>query len=96
MIEVLQIIDGKSFGGITELMLRVEKNIGQEIKMSFLTACNICPEWHNLNTDRSTIKGRILYNYRLYKFLRQNKYDIVHINSGAFFFTFFPYQMIGN
>lgn len=89
MVNILQIIDGKSFGGITTLMREVEKKISSEIKMDFLTACNICPEWHNLNADRSSISGRILYNLRLYKFLKKNKYDIIHINSGAFFFTFF-------
>lgn len=89
MIKVLQIIDGKSFGGITKLMLDVEKKINNDIKFNFLTATNVYEKFYNLNISRSTIKGRIIYNHRLYKFLKKNNYDIVHINSGAFFFTFF-------
>lgn len=88
MINVLQVIDGKSFGGIAKLMCDVDKCISEEIKMNFLTATNIYDKWNNLNISRETIKGRIIYNYRLYKFLRKKEYDIVHINSGAFFFTF--------
>ena len=88
MIRVLQVIDGKSFGGIAKLMYDVEKNICKNIKMDFLTATNIYNKWNNLNITRKNIKGKIIYNYRLYKFLRKNEYDIIHINSGAFFFTF--------
>ena len=88
MIKVLQIMDGYNFNGIIKLMLEVEKNIDKEIKFDYLTACNICDNFNNLNIDRRSIKGRIIYNHRLRKFLKNNKYDIVHINSGAFFFTF--------
>ena len=88
MINVLQIIDGKSFGGITRLMLEVEKNISEDIKFEYLTATNIYDKWYNLNISRKTIIGKLKYNHRLYKFLKKNKYNIVHINSGAFFFTF--------
>lgn len=88
MIKVLQIIDGKSFGGIAKLMYDVEKNISNEIKIDCLTAISICDKWHNLDISRETLNGRIIYNYRLFKFLKKNKYNIVHINSGAFFFTF--------
>ena len=88
MIRVLQIIDGYSFGGIVKLMLEINKNLSDEFKSDFLTALNICDNWNNLNADRKTLKGRILYNHRLLKYLKRNKYDIVHINSGAFFFTF--------
>lgn len=88
MINVLQIIDGKSFGGIAKLMYEIEKNISDDIKFDFLTANDIYYKWYNLDVNRETNKGRFLYNYRLYKFLKKNKYDIIHINSGAFFFTF--------
>lgn len=40
----------------------------------------------DLNVDRTSIINKIVYNYRLFKFLRKNPYDIVHVNSGAFFF----------
>ena len=85
---VLQIIDGKSFGGICKLFIDIEKYISDDIKFDYLTATSINEKFYNLNTDRKTIKGRIIYNHRLYKFLKKNNYDIVHINSGAFFFTF--------
>lgn len=88
MIKVLQIIDGKSFGGIVKLMLDIEKNISKEIKFDFLTATNIYDKWNNLNISRETLLGKIKYNFKLLKYLKKNKYDFVHINSGAFFFTF--------
>ena len=88
MINVLQIIDGKSFGGIVKLMIELNNNIDKEIKFDFLTATNIYDKWNNLNISRETLKGKIIYNFRLFKYLKKNKYDIVHINSGAFFFTF--------
>ena len=88
MISVLQVIDGKSFGGIAKLMFDVDKNISGDIKMDFLTATNIYSNWNNLNISRNSFKGRMIYNYKLFKFLRKNTYNIIHINSGAFFFTF--------
>ena len=87
MIKVLQIIDGKSFGGIAKLIYDIKMYISDEIIMDVLTATNIYDRWFNLNISRETSKGRIIYNYRLFKFLKERKYDIVHINSGAFFFT---------
>ena len=88
MIRVLQIIDGKSYGGITKLMLDVENNISKDIKFDYLTANNIDKKFYNLNIDRSTLRGRLIFNHRLHTFLKKNKYDIIHINSGAFFFVF--------
>ena len=88
MISVLQIVDGKSFGGIVKLMIELNNNISKEIKFDFLTATNVYDKWKNLNISRKTLKGKILYNFRLFKYSKNNKYDIVHINSGAFFFTF--------
>lgn len=88
MIKVLQIINGEYFNGVTRLMSDVKNNISEDIEFEILTASNICDKWHNLNVNRKSLKGRIIYNYRLFKFLKKNKYDIIHINSGAFFFTF--------
>ncbi len=88
MIKVLQIIDGKSFGGICKLFIDIEKKISKNIKFDYLTATNIDSEFYNLNIERKNLKGRIIYNHRLYEFLKNHNYDIVHINSGAFFFTF--------
>ena len=88
MIKVLQIIDGYNFSGIIKLMLEVEKNINKNIKFDYITATDIYDKFNNLNIDRRTLKGKIIYNHRLYKFLKKNKYDIVHIHSGAFFYSF--------
>ena len=90
MIKVLQIIDGKQYGGIYEIMLRIEENI-KDIEFNYLSSVKVydSKKSFDLNIDRKTIKGRIIYNNRLYKFLKKHKYDIVHISSGAFFFTFF-------
>ena len=88
MISVLQIVDGYSFGGIVKLMIELNNNINHDIKLDFLTATNIYEKWNNLNISRKTLKGKIIYNFRLFKYLKNNKYEIVHINSGAFFFTF--------
>lgn len=89
MIKILQIMDGKSYGGICKLFTEIEKNISNDIRFNYLTANFINDKFYNLNIDRKKLKGRIIYNYRLFNFLKKHKYDIVHINSGAFFFTFF-------
>lgn len=88
MIKVLQIIDGKHFTGIARLMFNAEKYISKDIQMDFLTANKMYEKWNNLNITRDCLKGKIIYNYRLYKFLKKRDYDIIHINSGIFFFTF--------
>ncbi|MBP3802138.1 MAG: glycosyltransferase [Clostridia bacterium] len=87
MINVLQIIDGKNFTGLAKLMFNINNFIDTDIKMDFITAENIYDKWRNLGINRKTCKGKLIYNYRLYKFLQKNKYDVVHINSGAFFFV---------
>lgn len=40
----------------------------------------------NLGIDRVTAIDKLRYNQKFYSFLKQNHYDIVHINSGLFFF----------
>lgn len=84
---VLEIIDGYSFGGIAKVIEDLSNNI-ENISFDFLTATNINSNWNTLNIDRRTLKGKIIYNYRLYKYLKKNKYDIVHINTAAFFYSF--------
>ena len=90
MIKVLQVMDGNQYGGVYEIMLRIGRNI-KNIEFHYLTPIKVyeSSKSYNLNIDRSTLQGRLIYNHRLYKFLKINKYDIVHISSGAFFFTFF-------
>ena len=84
---VLEIIDGYSFGGIAKLMYDISNNIN-DVDIDFLSSVNIKNNWNSLDVDRKTIKGKIVYNHRLKKYLKNNKYDIVHINSAAFFFSF--------
>lgn len=91
MIKVLQIIDGETFGGIAKLMLDISKKI-TDIDISFLTQIPIFDKnvknAYNLGTIRNTLKDKVIYNYRLYRFLKRNKFDIVHVNSSVFLFSF--------
>lgn len=95
--KVLQIVDGyeykktnslNEYGGIAKFMLDMSNYFDKSIKTDFLTANNICPEFYNFNISRKKLKGKIIYNHRLYKFLKKNKYDIVHVNTGVFLFSF--------
>ena len=85
--KVLHVVDGESFGGITRLLIDLDNNM-KSVDFDYLTSVNICDEWNNLGISRKTIKGKIIYNHRLKKFLKKNKYDIVHINSAVFLFSF--------
>ena len=87
MIKVLNISMGESLGGIEYLESKYQKHIkGVDV----LSPIKLFDEKHyyDLNTSRKNIFGKIKYNYRLYKFLKNNKYDIVHINSSVFLFSF--------
>lgn len=86
--KVLQIIDGEQFGGIAKVLKDIENNMCSDIEFDFLTSVSINDNWKNLNISRKNIKGKIIYNHRLYRLLKKNKYDIVHINSGVFLFSF--------
>lgn len=87
MIRVLQIIDGKSYGGIVKVMYDLSCTC-DGVKMDFLTQIPICDFAYSLNCERKNLIKKIKYNYRLYKYLKNNKYDIIHINSGVFLFSF--------
>lgn len=41
---------------------------------------------YDLGVDRKSFFQKMKYNQKLFKFLKHNKYDVVHINSGAFLF----------
>ena len=99
--KVLQVSMGERFGGIERLEFNFLKYINKNIKFDFLTPNNIpFNEYkqeienlggnvYNLNVSRHNRKGKIVYAHRLYKFLKNNQYDIVHINSSVFFFSFY-------
>lgn len=84
---VLQISMGENFGGIEKLELDICNNI-KDIKIDVLTPTNINNKFYNLNISRKSIIGRIKYLIRLNKFLKDNKYDLVHINSSIFLFSY--------
>lgn len=100
MEKVLQISMGEEFGGIEKIELEWFKNINSKIKFDFLTPNNtplkkyekqlqnLGGNAYNLNISRQNIKSKIIYAFRLYKFLKKKKYNILHINSEAFFFSF--------
>lgn len=98
MIRVLQISMGEVFGGIEKIELGWMKYINdKKIKIDLLIPNdNTFKEYknidefniYNLNTTRKTTRGRILYDIRFFRFLHKHKYDIVHINSGAFIYSF--------
>ena len=97
---VLQISIGLTvFGGVEQILYQIYKNIDKEkVQFDFLSPNLTTYDIHKqeiinsggkiieLQANRERIKGKILYNYRLFKFLKKNQYEIVHINSGAFFF----------
>ena len=89
MKKILFISMGEAFGGIEKQELDIASNINN-YNIEFLTPIKIfnTKNEHNLNISRNKYIGRIIYNHRLYKFLNNNKYDIIHINSSIFLFSF--------
>lgn len=97
---ILQISMGEEFGGIEQLELNILKNIDNSFKIDFLTPnelafkdyeCEINDlggNFYNFGVSRKKIVGKIKYAFRLLKFLKNNSYDVVHINSSAFLFSF--------
>lgn len=88
--KVLQISMGEELGGIEKLMWDVTSRI-KNISFSFLTPVEVFKNKKNaysLGVSRKKFIGKIKYNFRLYKYLRKNKYDVVHINSGVFLYLF--------
>ena len=99
MKKVLHIGIGEHFGGIAKLNLEYVKNINN-FQIDVLTPNKkyftyfeknlkkYKSNLYDLNITKMTRKNEIIYDYRLYKFLKNNKYDIIHINSDIFFFSF--------
>lgn len=100
MKKVLQISMGEEYGGVEELEINWFRNIDKGIKFDFLTPNNkpfknyeeeikkLGGNLYNFNISRNSFKGRIIYAFELFKFLKKNKYDILHINSECFLFVF--------
>ncbi len=96
MKKVLLVSMGETFGGIEKYEMDLMKagnkkgyvfDILTPNNKSFL---NITSDKHikGLNITRKNMIGRIIYDIRLYKYLKNNKYDIVHINSSAYIYSF--------
>lgn len=98
--KVLLVSMGEQFGGIEKLELDIMKNIDESINIDFLTPNsipfknyqNIIKKNHSnvydFSLNRNTFINKIKYIIKLNKFLKKNKYDVVHINSSVFLFSF--------
>ena len=107
-IRVLQINSGsRSFGGVSSFLYNVYTNIDREklqfdFFFFFLTTYGIHREEIEKSGGRIYelgIKGNILTRKtglykRLYEFLTQHAYSVVHINSGNFFFNLFAVMAV--
>lgn len=100
-IRVLQIIaNSKNFGGVEAFLLEIYRNIDKsKIQFDFLFSQSSAYDLYKneiedmgghiyeLHCNGNKIKRKILLGIRLKKFLKENNYNIVHINTGAFFFN---------
>ena len=90
---VLSISMGEVFGGIEKMEIEIAKFIGNKTKFDILVPNNTIfknyeNNVYNLNIKRNSLINKLKYVIRLFKFLQNNKYDVIHINSSAFFFSF--------
>ena len=81
MKKVLLISFGNCFGGIEKIQEEIKNNISNDYSVDILRP-------KDLNTDREGLINKIKYHFRLSEYLKNNKYDIVHINSSAYLTSF--------
>ena len=98
--KVLLISVGAHFGGIEKLELEYSKRISYDNIQFDILALNDktfkdrnIEELDNINIydlgmNSFTRKNQRIYDYRLYKFLKKHKYDVIHINSDVFYYSF--------
>ena len=88
--KILQVSMGLEFGGIESMELSLSNNINSNFTCDFLTPIDgiFKKNSYNLGCRRNNIISKIKYYIRLNKFLKNNKYDVVHINSSVFLFSF--------
>lgn len=86
---------GETYGGIEKLEIEYIKRLNSKnITLDLLVPNNnsinnyINSNIYTLNTNRNNIINRIKYDYKLLNFLKKNNYDIVHINSSSFIYSF--------
>lgn len=101
LIKVLQVnANIQGYGGVSEFLFNVYKNIDKDkVKFDFLspnkTTYGIYKneinkmggDLYELNIEQKKFINKILMHRKLSEFLKENKYDIIHINSGSFFFN---------
>ena len=99
MKRVLQITIGEAFRGAEKLELEWLRNIRNNVKFDFLETNDkvfglyleeikeLGGNVYNLNVNYIGFKNKMIYFHRLRNFLKRNNYDIIHINSSAFFFS---------
>ena len=101
LIKVMQINAGnKNFGGVSAMTLKIYKNIDRKkFQFDFVSPMKTTYELKRkeieqlggniveLNTSGNIIKRKIQLHLRLTELIKRRKYQIVHINSGAFFFN---------
>ncbi len=100
-IKVLQINASiKGFGGVSEIIFNIYKKIDKsKVQFDFLSPNKTTYELHReeiekmdgnlygLDINKNKLFNKILLFVRLKRFLKQKEYDIIHINSGSFFFN---------
>lgn len=89
MKKVLLISKGDRLGAIELLMAEISDSI-KDMSFDMLTPNAVYDNYsnaYNLGVNRRGI-GRFLYYFKLIKFLITHRYDIVHIHSGNFIYSF--------
>ena len=90
MKKVLLISKGDRLGAIEHLMSEISENI-TDMSFDMLTPNVVFDNKsnaYNLGIDRKRFYQRIFYYVKLIKFLITHRYDIVHIHSGNFIYSF--------
>ena len=100
-IKVLQINSGsENYGGVSAMVFEIYKNIDRsKFKFDFVSPKKTTYGLKRkeieemggtiieLNTSGNIIKRKLQLWKRLKKLIEEQKYDIIHINSGSFFFN---------
>lgn len=98
MIKILQTNISNTFAGIEKLELEYVKHINDEelqvdVLVPYKNSLKNSQEAMNnnhifdFNIPKFTRRTEWVYDYKLFKLLKKNKYDILHINSSVLFFS---------
>jgi glycosyltransferase involved in cell wall biosynthesis len=89
--KVLLISDSSLEGGVGSFELNILNNINKDIHVEVLSLgkCIIKDKRiHYIDIKRNNLFNKLKYNKYVKGFLKKNKYDVIHINSSAFFYSF--------